>query len=292
MTTKEQNVRDQVSKDYAAAVTRPSPDSCCGTVEDRRKGVAVKSAGYTPEELASLPDDAVVNAFGCGNPTALAGVKEGDVVLDLGSGAGIDVLLAARKVGPTGRAIGIDMTDEMLAKANENIAASGLTNAEVRKGIIEDLPVADSSVDWVISNCVINLSPEKDKVFAEIARVLKPGGRMLVSDIVVTELPQWARENSQLYSSCVAGAISEEQYIQGLNDAGLEEVEVIDRVIYESNQLEAFINSELKGDSSENASSCCGTSFNGSGITPDMAKTIATEMSGKVWSAVFRARKS
>ena len=242
-----------------------------------------------PEELATLPDDAVVNAFGCGNPTAFTGVKEGDVVLDLGSGAGIDILLAARKVGPTGRAIGIDMTDEMISKANENIAASGLTNAEVRKGIIEDLPVEDSSVDWVISNCVINLSPEKDKVFAEIARVLKPGGRMLVSDIVVEELPQWARESSQLYSSCVAGAISEEQYIQGLNDAGLGDVEVIDRVIYDSNQLEAFINSELKDDGT--GSGCCG-SGDASGFTPDMAKTIATEMSGKVWSAVFRATKS
>ena len=154
------------------------------------KGVVAKLAGYSDEEFAALPADAVVNSFGCGNPLAFSAVQPGEVVLDLGSGAGIDLLLAARKVGAAGRVIGVDMTEEMIARARANIAAAGIENAEVRQGIIEELPVEDSSVDWVISNCVINLSPEKPRVFAEIARVLKPGGTMLVSDIVAEDLPE------------------------------------------------------------------------------------------------------
>ena len=278
-----QQVRDNVSKAYTKAVCTPSDSAspCCTPVQ---KGVVVKVAGYSQEELGDLPADAVVNSFGCGNPLAYSEVKEGDVVLDLGSGAGIDILLAGKKVGPTGRAIGIDMTDEMIARANENIAASGLTNVEVRKGIIEELPVESNSVDWVISNCVINLSPEKPKVFAEIARVLKPSGRMQVSDIVVENLPAAIRENEVLYSSCVAGAVSEEEYVDGLRQAGLTDVEVRERIVYDQSQLMSFIASELPDN--EQSVGCCGT-VSGLGSVTD----IAGDMVGKVWSAKVHARK-
>jgi ubiquinone/menaquinone biosynthesis C-methylase UbiE len=219
----------------------------------------------------------VVNSFGCGNPLAFSEVKPGDVVLDLGSGAGIDLLLAAKKVGRTGRVIGVDMTDAMLDKARENIAAAGLENVEVRKGIIENLPVESASVDWVISNCVINLSPEKSKVFAEIARVLKLGGRMLVSDIVAEELPEEIAGNRQLYSSCLAGAISEAAYLEGLRQAGLTDVEVRDRLVYDVEQIEAFIGSELQ-------TGCCGGQGN-------LAKKWAPLLAGKVASVKVAARK-
>ena len=163
-------VRTAVSEAYGRAISRPSSGGCCtGTVE---KSSVVKVAGYKRQELEALPPEVAGSSFGCGNPLAFSEVQKGDVVLDLGSGAGMDLLIAARKVGPEGRAIGIDMTDEMIAKAREHIAAAGLKNAEVRKGTIEDLPVESSSVDWVISNCVINLSPAKHRVFAEIVRVL------------------------------------------------------------------------------------------------------------------------
>jgi arsenite methyltransferase len=279
-TSSTDQVREKVSQDYARAVKGDSSlccagSGCCGPVE--QKGVVAKMAGYTSEELADLPAEAVVNSFGCGNPLALAALNEGDAVLDLGSGAGIDILLAATKVGPTGRAIGIDMTDEMIARANENIARSGLKNVEVRKGIIEAMPVEDSSVDWVISNCVVNLSPEKHRVFAEIARVLKPGGRVSISDIVVSDLPDWVRADRALYSACVAGAISEDEYVQGLRDAGLSEVEVTDRLVYDQAQLEAFITSELPE----------------TRTTDDITRgrQLAAEMLGKVWSAKFSAVK-
>ena len=231
----EQTIREGVKRAYARAVTSPQSGGCCGSPSP--KGVTAKLAGYTPEELAGLPQEAVVNSFGCGNPLAFSEVRPGDVVLDLGSGAGIDLLLAAEKVGPEGRVIGVDMTDEMIARARENIAASGMTNVEVRKGIIEELPVESGTVDWVISNCVINLSPDKPRVFAEIARVLRPGGRLLVSDIVAEEIPAWLRDNESLYNSCIAGAISEEDYLAGLRAAGLADVEVRERLVYEAVQI-------------------------------------------------------
>jgi SAM-dependent methyltransferase len=181
--------------------------------------------------------------------------------------------------------IGIDMTDEMIERARENIGRSGLTNVEVRKGIIEELPVESSSVDWVISNCVINLSPEKAKVFAEISRVLKPGGRMLVSDIVVDGLPDRLREDRGLYSSCIAGAISEEEYLAGLRRAGLAEVEVRERIVYDAAQLEALVGSEL-GDGQPSSCGCGGTAAGGS-TAADIARSIV----GKVWSAKVYARK-
>jgi len=275
-----EKIRKEVSETYARAVK--GGGGCCSPAATP-KGAVAKLAGYTREDLEELPSEAVVNSFGCGNPLAYSEVKEGDVVLDLGSGAGIDILIAAKKVGPKGRAIGIDMTDDMIAKAKENILVSGLTNVEVRKGIIEKMPVESSSVDWVISNCVINLSPEKDKVFSEIARVLKPGGQMLVSDIVVTDLPDYIRRNKTLYCSCVAGAISEQEYIQGLKDAGLEMVEVKERLVYDSSQLKGFIASEIK---TQDESGCgCGCAGG------DEIGQIAKILEGKVWSAKFYARK-
>jgi arsenite methyltransferase len=270
-------VRREVSKAYTDAVTAPAPKSCCGSTP-AQKGMAVKLGGYTSEQLAALPEEAVVNSFGCGNPVALAVLKAGDVVLDLGSGAGIDLLLAAKKVGPTGRVIGVDMTDEMIAKANENIRAGSFTNVEARKGLIENLPVESGSVDWVISNCVINLSPEKPKVFREIARVLKPGGRMLVSDIVARDLPTEVRDVTALYSSCIGGAISEEEYLAGLRAAGLADVEVRDRLVYDAEQLAAFAADGLEG------ACCCAAS-------KPMLQAFARTLAGKVWSAKVYARK-
>lgn len=275
------DVRSKVSRDYARAVQGESNLCCAGSgccSAPTQKGVVAKMAGYTDEELAALPPEAVVNSFGCGNPLALAQLEAGQVVLDLGSGAGIDILLAARKVGPTGKAIGIDMTDEMIAKANKNIAASGLDNVEVRKGIIEEMPVESGTVDWVISNCVVNLSPEKDRVFAEIARVLKPGGRVSISDIVVEDLPAWVKDDQALYSACVAGAISETAYLHGLRDAGLTDVDVIERLVYDEVQLEAFMTSELPETRG--------------GLNEERSRQLAREMVGKVWSAKFSARKA
>ena len=251
--SKDDSVREHVSRNYAKAVSAPTGGGCCQPAANRssccsapaQKGEAVKLAGYDQESLAGLPPDSVVNSFGCGNPVAYSGVKPGDVVVDLGSGAGIDILIAGKTVGPTGRVIGVDMTDEMILAAEANIRSAGLPNVEVRKGIIEELPIADASVDWVISNCVINLSPEKSKVFGEIVRVLKPGGKMLVSDIVADDLPDWIRENEILYSSCVAGAIGEAEYIDGLRQAGLVDIEVRDRLVYDTSMLKGLVESEL-----------------------------------------------
>ncbi len=193
---------------------------------------------------------------------------------------------AARKVGPNGRVIGVDMTDEMIAKANDNIKASGLTNVVVKKGIIEELPVKSASVDWVISNCVINLSPEKPRVFREIARVLKPGGTMLVSDIVAENLPEEILKSPALHSSCVAGAISEKEYIAGLEAAGLTDVQVLNRLVYDDAQLESFIDSELS--ELKESVGCCGGLFSkGSSGT----KALISLVSGNIWSAKIKARK-
>ena len=281
--SKQDDVRREVSRAYARAVTAPAPRcSCCGGGV-ASKGAVASLAGYTAEELGSLPAEAAVNAFGCGNPVAFGELAEGDVVLDLGSGAGIDLLLAARKVGPAGRVIGIDMTDEMIARAEENIREAGLDHVEVRRGIIEDLPLEDASVDWVISNCVINLSPEKPRVFAEIARVLRPGGRMLISDIVAEELPEWIRRSAELYGSCIAGAISEAEYLAGLRAAGLIDVEVRHRLVYDASQLRAFVDSE----SGNVEAACCG----GTMLDRDMVERALGEVAGKIWSAMFHGRR-
>lgn len=280
-------IRSQVSQDYAKAVK--GGGSCCG---DKSIAPTVASlAGYSAEDVAALPDAALASSFGCGNPLAFSQVREGETVLDLGSGAGIDLIIAARKVGPSGRVIGIDMTDNMIAAARANIEAAGLDNVEVRKGLIEELPVSDASVDWVISNCVINLSPEKEKVFAEIARVLKPGGHVQVSDIVAESLPAPLRESSVARSACLGGAISEAEYCDGLRAAGLEAVEVPERLVYEDSQLLAMAD-ELGVDLEETGqavSSCCG----GEGVSTSRLEPadLVKLVSGKVWSAQFRARK-
>jgi ubiquinone/menaquinone biosynthesis C-methylase UbiE len=247
MNTKEKKIdakkiREEVKKTYAEAISRKSP-SCCGNFEETCCSTKVKDIGYSEDELNNLLTDSNITTFGCGNPLAFSEVREGDVVLDLGPGAGLDLLIAARKVGPSGQVIGVDMTDEMITKAKENIKVAGVKNVEVRKGLIENLPVESSSVDWVISNCVINLSPEKEKVFSEIARVLKPGGRMIVSDIVAENIQEWMRKNKNLYSACISGAISEEDYLSGLRKVGLEKVKVSERKIYQADELESFIKS-------------------------------------------------
>lgn len=275
MENRSDEVRRQVSKAYAEAVTRTQPGGCCG---GGVRGTVPQAAGYSAGELSVLPPEATDASFGCGNPVALSGLREGDVVLDLGSGAGMDLLLAAQKVGPRGRVIGIDMTDEMIARARANIRKAGAANVEVRKGIIEDLPVDSGSVDWVISNCVINLSPEKPKVFREIARVLKPGGRMLVSDIVAQDLPKEVLESVALYASCVAGAISEADYLSGLRASGLSEVEVRGRLVYDAAQIEGIAGSQIEA-------LCCGAG--GDAKVSEIARLVA----GKVWSASFYARK-
>ncbi len=278
MTDRANEVRREVSRNYADAVSRPAPGGCCGGGASVQKGAVVALGGYSKSELSKLPEEAVVNSFGCGNPVALAELADGETVLDLGSGAGIDLFLAAKKVGPTGHVIGVDMTDAMIAKANENIRNGNYSNVEVRKGLIEELPVGSASIDWVISNCVINLSPEKPRVFREIARVLKPGGKMLVSDIVATDLPEEIRKSSALYSSCVSGAIGEEEYLAGLRAVGLVDVEVRARLVYDADQLEA-----MAGSKTESACGCA--------LGQQELATYARSLAGKVWSAKIYARK-
>ncbi|MHB0981459.1 MAG: arsenite methyltransferase [Thermoleophilia bacterium] len=287
-------VRSMVAESYGERVAAAADGGCCGA-KPASKGAVVDLAGYAAEELAALPANAVVNSFGCGDPVAFADLEPGDVVLDLGSGAGIDLFLAAKKVGPGGRVIGVDMTDEMIARANENIAAGGYTNVEVRKGIIEELPIEDSSIDWVISNCVINLSPEKPRVFAEIARVLKPGGKMLVSDIVAEDLPDELRAIPAFYASCLGGAISEEEYLAGLRAVGLVDAEVRGRLVYDADQLVSAGQSMIDDPDQllavapaapeDPARGCCGEA---SLPVLDYARTLE----GKVWSAKIFARKS
>jgi arsenite methyltransferase len=223
-------VREKVRDGYAAVARQEV--GCCGGSQTKGATEFSKSIGYSEEELAALPEGANLGA-GCGNPTAEAEIRPGDVVLDLGSGAGIDCFLAARKVGPEGRVIGVDMTDEMLDKARKNARKVGARNVEFRKGLIEELPVADRSVDLIISNCVINLSPQKDRVFAEAFRVLKPGGKMLVSDIVLEkDLPPEVAEDIGAYVGCIAGAVRRDVYMQAVRDAGFSSVEVLSAVNY------------------------------------------------------------
>jgi ubiquinone/menaquinone biosynthesis C-methylase UbiE len=207
-----------------------------------------KKANQIREELfinSAGSDDLIydqkLNLSGSSNSMPFNAVHEGDTVLSLGSGIGMDLLIIAGKVGPSGKVIGIDMTDEMISRARKNIARTGLANVEVRKGIIEEIPVESGTVDWVISNCVINLSPEKERVFQEIYRVLKAGGQILVSDVVAEDLPQWMKESSSLYSGCIAGAISEHEYIRGLKEEGLENVEIRDSSEYGIHDIRTFI---------------------------------------------------
>jgi len=198
---------------------------------------------YDDTQAAGVPADALLASLGCGNPTALAELTPGEVVLDLGSGGGIDVLLSARRVGPTGRAYGLDMTDAMLALARENLAKSGLANVEFLRGEIEHIPLPDNFVDVIISNCVINLSADKDRVIAEAFRVLKPGGRFAVSDVVVKgdDLPLQVRRSLELWVGCVAGALEESAYRTKLSDAGFEAIEVEPTRIYRAADARPFL---------------------------------------------------
>ncbi|MFZ2056971.1 MAG: arsenite methyltransferase [Acidimicrobiales bacterium] len=234
MTTSETNadeLRESVRRHYAGsalAVMRTAAP-CCGS--DNAGSQALASEGgaafYDALQREALPDAAVLASLGCGNPTAVADLREGETVLDLGSGGGIDVILSAKRVGPTGMAYGLDMTDEMLALARDNAVKAGVANVKFLKGVIEDIPLPAGSVDVVISNCVINLSTDKAAVFAETARVLRPGGRLGVSDIVAEDrLSAAERAERGSYAGCVAGALSQSEYIAGLEGAGFEDVSV------------------------------------------------------------------
>ena len=245
------DVKAVVKEKYGEAATRAAAGqtSCgCGATE-AGCGDPITSNLYDLEQLGSLPAEAVVASLGCGNPTALADLKAGETVLDLGSGGGIDVLLSARRVGPRGKAYGLDMTDEMLALARENQRKSGVTNAEFLRGEIEHIPLPDDSVDVVISNCVINLSADKDAVLREAFRVLKPGGRFAVSDIVVRghDVPADVRRSRERWIGCIAGALEESDYRSKLAAAGFEQVDVEPTRIYKVEDAKAFLESAGPG---------------------------------------------
>jgi SAM-dependent methyltransferase len=240
---KEQEIKKTVRERYGklarlgGSCYAPQAQSCCGGT-DLAKTLS-KSAGYTDEDLNAAPEGANLG-LGCGNPVALASLKEGEVVVDLGSGAGFDCFLASRIVGEKGKVIGVDMTAEMLEKARENAAKGGYKNVEFRLGEIENLPVANSFADIIISNCVINLSPDKKRVFSEAYRVLKPGGRLMVSDIVLLEeLPQAVQKSVSAYIGCVAGALLKERYLETIKSAGFSEVKVIGETSFGEQVLEA-----------------------------------------------------
>jgi len=233
MSVKDTDIKKQVRDRYARAAKESS--SCCGSVSspccggqsELTQGQASKMVGYTAEELAAIPEDANLG-LGCGNPTALARLKPGETVLDLGSGGGIDCFLAARKVGPSGRVIGVDMTPEMIDRARENARKNGAANVEFRLGEIENLPVADGSVDVIISNCVINLSTDKPRVFREAFRVLRPGGRLMVSDLTLKKpLPEKIRTSVEAYVACIAGAMVKDDYLGAIRTAGFKDVAVV-----------------------------------------------------------------
>jgi len=241
MKIKKDEIKKQVRERYAGAATRqascctPSPCGCGETGADK-ENESLK-VGYTSEDLARVPNESNLG-LGCGNPAALAGLKKGETVLDLGAGAGIDCFLASDKVGPSGRVIGVDMTPEMIDRARENVRKNGYTNVEFRLGEIEHLPAADNSVDVIISNCVINLSPEKDRVFREAFRVLRPGGRMLVSDLVLSRpLPKVLLESAEVYAACVAGAMLRDDYLREIESAGFHKVEVVSETSFPADSV-------------------------------------------------------
>ncbi len=232
----------------ALRVRNGAKTACCGGAADT-DGCCnpITSNLYESSQTTDIPELAVNASLGCGNPTALAELKPGDVVLDLGSGGGLDVLLSARRVGPTGKAYGLDMTDEMLALAEENKRKSGLTNVEFLKGEIEHIPLPDQSVDVIISNCVINLSADKDRVLREAFRVLKPGGRLAVSDVVVRgNVPTAIRKSMELWVGCIAGALSDYDYVAKLARAGFEDIGIEPTRVYSLDDARTFLAGERR----------------------------------------------
>ena len=238
----DKKIKSKVREGYARIANKNSScckkvESCCGGINSTEE--ISKNIGYTDEELEAVPDGANLG-LGCGNPTSLASLKEGEIVLDLGSGAGFDCFLAANKVGKQGRVIGVDMTREMVDKARENAVKGGYSNVEFRLGEIENLPIDHESVDVVISNCVINLSPNKKQVFDEAYRVLKPGGRLIVSDIVLLkELPDFIKHSIEAYVGCISGAINKDEYMKLIKESGFHNVSISDETSF---PIELMIN--------------------------------------------------
>jgi len=241
------NVKKVVREKYGQAalrVTSGTGNPCCHDNPSTLEGSSdpITSNLYDTVQEREVPDTAIKASLGCGNPTALAELKPGEIVLDLGSGGGIDVLLSARRAGPTGKAYGLDMTDEMLALAEENKRKSGLTNVEFLKGEIENIPLPDNSVDVIISNCVINLSGDKDRVLKEAFRVLKPGGRFAVSDVVVRgKVPAEIKKNMELWVGCVAGALSDYEYVAKLTKVGFDNIDIEPTRVYSIEDARAFL---------------------------------------------------
>lgn len=266
------DVKEVVREKYGQAALRAKAGqaSCCGSAPSASSCCdPITSNLYEPGQAGEVPDAALKASLGCGNPTALADLKPGETVLDLGSGGGIDVLLSARRVGPLGKAFGLDMTDEMLALAEENKRNSGLTNVHFMKGEIENIPLPDNSVDVIISNCVINLSGDKDRVLKEAFRVLKPGGRFAVSDVVVRGVvPAAIRKSMELWVGCIAGALSDTDYTTKLANAGFGDIGIEVTRVYGAEDAREFLTAEgLGGDA------------------------IAQEVDGKFVSAFVRAIK-
>ena len=272
-----QDLKTSVKEKYGQAALRVSEgntdasccgsSACCGSTTESWDPITANL--YEEGQTAGIPAEALLASLGCGNPTALAELKEGETVLDLGSGGGIDVLLSARRVGPTGKAYGLDMTDEMLALANENKRKAGAGNVEFLKGEIESIPLPDNSVDVIISNCVINLSGDKQRVIDEAFRVLRPGGRFAVSDVVVRgDVPAEVKRNMELWVGCVAGALEEKEYERLLSSAGFESIDIEPTRIYRMEDAEAFLT--------------------GSGLD---AATLSSEIDGRFMSAFVRGTK-
>ena len=267
------SIKETIREKYGQAaerVTAGAGSACCGASACCDGGAdPITSNLYGSDEAGELPQQAMLASLGCGNPTALAELHSGETVLDLGSGGGLDVLLSARRVGSTGKAYGLDMTDQMLALAEENKRTSGLENVEFLKGEIENIPLPDDSVDVIISNCVINLSGDKDRVIREAFRVLKPGGRFAVSDVVVRgEVPPEVRKNMELWVGCIAGALEEMEYVHKLARAGFDAIDVEPTRVYNISDARAFLS--------------------GQGLDVDK---IAPQVEGKFMSAFIRATK-
>ena len=266
------DIREVVKERYGRAAARVTSGGtgCCGAGSALASSCdPITSKLYSADESGAVPESAMLASLGCGNPTALAQLNQGETVLDLGSGGGIDVLLSARRVGPTGKAYGLDMTDEMLALARENQNKAGAENVEFLKGEIENIPLPDNSVDVIISNCVINLSADKDRVLREAFRVLKPGGRFAVSDVVVRgEVPAEVRKNVELWIGCIAGALLDTEYTEKLRAAGFTAVDIEPTRVYNVEDARQFLTRE--------------------GVDVD---SIAPQVDGKFMSAFVRATK-